>query len=70
MGNIRQEQHIVEKGRICPNCESKDTIIFWKKEGSNRDLYGNKIDNMKRIKPTCEKCGMVFSKGTLFRQIR
>lgn len=66
--SFRQEGHIAEKGKICPNC-GKDTIIYWKKKGNDMDLYGNRIDNMVRIKPTCERCKKVFSKG-LFRKVR
>jgi len=70
MTELRQEQHIVDKGRICPNCGKKDTIIYWKRKGHNLDLYGNKIDNMVRIKPTCTACKKTFSKGTLFKIVR
>jgi Zn ribbon nucleic-acid-binding protein len=67
---IRGDGHIVEKGRICPECSKKDTIIYWRRTGGNRDLFGNKIEDMVRIKPTCTACGTVFSKGTMFRSVR
>jgi DNA-directed RNA polymerase subunit RPC12/RpoP len=67
---LRQEQHIAEKGIYCPNCGHKDSIIYWKEEGSNINLLGKKINNMIRIKPTCSQCGKVFSKGTMFPRHR
>jgi len=67
---LRQEQHMAEKGRVCPGCGRKDTMEFWKRKGFTLALDGTRSENMVRIKPTCSHCHRVYPNGTAFKEIR
>ena len=69
MTELRTEQHISERGEICPNCGAKDSIVY-QKEGTQSTLSGHEVPAWRKQKPKCSRCGSSFSKGTYFKRMR
>ena len=70
MNSVRQQAHIEFKDKVCPNCQAKGSIIFWKDDGAQADLSGNKTKVAIRCLPKCSRCGKKFPRGQNFGVIR
>lgn len=62
--------HIAHKGRVCPRCKRKDTIVFWKNNGVQATLTGTTHEVDRRTRPKCTACSSTFGRAQKFEVVR
>jgi len=67
---IATSGHIAFKGKVCPVCNAKDSIVYWKNTGIQSRLDNSVREVSARCRPKCSKCGTVFKRGTKYDVIR